>query len=181
MKLEQAIQKGNIKEDYVLGKLKSAGISCKIFRPTDFRGRGVPQVYDVRGSPKSRPDINVYVCEGGDVIFMVEVKGFIEFQEVNGSKNFVGIEKRKFENYMEVALDSEVPIKVVFVIGENGSNKYKIYWDDVFEMAKYKSVEKDLYFYSSNSKIKFLLWSINDLGWGMDTLIDSIKGEIANV
>ena len=160
---------GRVREDHIVSLFRKQGYTAVINECFDEEGNSIAQTYVLNGYHRSYPDIDIFELEKDkECVLRVEVKSFSALQNSSVRKNgkVLPISVTQFESYLELFRLSEVPTKIIFVIGT--PEYYEYYWEDILVMnslpkkkGKHFDGEKDCYF-----------WRPEDLKRGLDGFLD---------
>lgn len=160
---------GRIKESHIAKLFEENGKRAVLIESFDENGNRIAQTYLLNGYHRSHPDIDIYEMENSkEVILRIEVKGFEKLQNNSVRKNgaVLPISKSQFNSYLELFTLTEVPIKIIFVIGS--SEPYQYYWEYAHVLNRIKKASG--YHFHDNKPCYF--WRPEDLRHGLDGFFD---------
>lgn len=126
---------GRVREDHIASLFNEKGFKSVINECRDENGNSIAQTYILNGFHRSHPDIDVFELEDAEeCILRVEVKSFSVLQNNDIRKNgkVLPVSVSQFESYLDLFRMSEIPTKIIFVIGTPGY--YEYYWEEITAM-----------------------------------------------
>lgn len=160
---------GDIKESHIRELFEQNGKRAVLVESLDENGNRTAQTYILNGYYRSHPDIEVFELENdSEVVLRVEVKGFLSLQnnEVRKNGKVLPVSKKQFNSYLELFMLTEVPIKIIFVIGRE--EPYEYYWEYAHKMNAIKKASG--YHFEDNKPCYF--WRPEDLRKGLKGFLD---------
>ena len=115
----------------------------------DKNGKEIGQIVIVNNKTFRCPDLEVYEKYSSirkDIAMRVEVKSFNSFPKESElpfktKSDILIISKAQFEDYFGLQKEEEIPITIVFAIGDNRGLNYKYYWSYLEEMIRFPKRE----------------------------------------